>query len=123
MLLDSLEAALPLVRTSDLSNQPMARRIYSLSEGLIGEIVGIVTKAAVAAIRSGAERRSSGRQSASANDIVTWPLIDGPLSLRHSSTSCCRAGYIGLPLPMVLRLERLPVCSAWRQVCGPLRLI
>ncbi|AYG61814.1 TniB family NTP-binding protein [Rhizobium jaguaris] len=56
MLLDSLEAALPLARNSDLSNQPMARRIYSLSEGLIGEIVGIVTKAAVAAIKSGAER-------------------------------------------------------------------
>ncbi|WP_349962434.1 TniB family NTP-binding protein [Rhizobium sp. ZPR3] len=56
MLLDSLEAALPLARSSDLSNQPLARRIYSLSEGLIGEIVAIVTKAAVAAIRSGSER-------------------------------------------------------------------
>jgi len=56
MLLDSLEAALPLARSSDLSNEPLARRIYSLSEGLIGEIVAIVTKAAVAAISSGAER-------------------------------------------------------------------
>lgn len=34
----------------------MARRIFSLSEGLIGEIIAIVTKAAVAAIRSGSER-------------------------------------------------------------------
>lgn len=33
----------------------MARRIFSLSEGLIGEII-TVTKAAVAAIRSGTER-------------------------------------------------------------------
>lgn len=56
MLLDSLEAALPLVRTSDLSNEPVARGIFSLSEGLIGEIITIVTKAAVAAIRSGSER-------------------------------------------------------------------
>ncbi|MBB5574684.1 type II secretory pathway predicted ATPase ExeA [Rhizobium paranaense] len=56
MLLDSLEAALPLARSSDLSNQPLARLIYSLSEGLIGEIVAIVTKAAVAATRSGSER-------------------------------------------------------------------
>ncbi|KSV89600.1 hypothetical protein N184_27400 [Sinorhizobium sp. GL28] len=56
MLLDSLEAALPLARTSDLSNEPMARRVFSISEGLIGEIIAIVTKAAVAAIRSGSER-------------------------------------------------------------------
>lgn len=56
MLLDSLEAALPLARCSDLSSELLARRIFSLSEGLIGEIVAIVTKAAVAAIRSGAER-------------------------------------------------------------------
>jgi SpoVK/Ycf46/Vps4 family AAA+-type ATPase len=56
MLLDSLEAALPLERVSDLSNEPLARRIFGLSEGLIGETVTIVTKAAIAAIRSGAER-------------------------------------------------------------------
>lgn len=56
MLLDSLEAALPLARSSDLSREASARRIFSLSEGLIGEIVAIVTKAAIAAIRSGAER-------------------------------------------------------------------
>ncbi len=55
-LLDSLEAALPLARNSDLSDEALARRIFALSEGLIGEIVTIVTKAAVAAIRSGAER-------------------------------------------------------------------
>jgi hypothetical protein len=56
MLLDSLEAAVPLAKTSDLSDEPLARRIFSLSEGLIGEIVAIVTKASVAAIRSGTER-------------------------------------------------------------------
>jgi hypothetical protein len=56
MLLDSLEAALPIAKASDLSNEPLAHRIFSLSEGLIGEVVTIVTKAAIAAIRSGAER-------------------------------------------------------------------
>ncbi|CUX02026.1 MULTISPECIES: TniB family NTP-binding protein [Rhizobium/Agrobacterium group] len=56
MLLDSLEAALPLAKSSDLSSEPLARRIFGLAEGLIGEIIAIVTKAAVAALLSGAER-------------------------------------------------------------------
>ena len=55
-LLDSLEASMPLARASDLSNEPLAREIFQLSEGLIGEIVAIVTTAAAAAARSGAER-------------------------------------------------------------------
>ncbi|MER9070050.1 TniB family NTP-binding protein [Mesorhizobium sp. M0902] len=54
-LLDSLEAALPLAKSSDLSEEEMARKIFSLSEGLIGEVVAILTKAAVVAVRSGAE--------------------------------------------------------------------
>lgn len=55
-LLDSLEGALPLARASDLSDEPLARTVFQLSEGLIGEIVAIVSAAAVAAARSGAER-------------------------------------------------------------------
>ncbi|KUM28573.1 NTP-binding protein [Mesorhizobium loti] len=55
-LLDSLEAALPLARSSDLSDERLAREIFRLSEGLIGEIVAIVTTAAIAAVRSGTER-------------------------------------------------------------------
>lgn len=58
MLLDSLEAALPLAKSSDLSTETLARQIFSLSEGLIGEIVTIVAKAAIAAITSGTERIS-----------------------------------------------------------------
>ncbi|RWE06158.1 MAG: NTP-binding protein [Mesorhizobium sp.] len=54
-LLDSLEAALPLAKSSDLSEEEMARKIFSLSEGLIGQVVAILTKAAVVAVRSGAE--------------------------------------------------------------------
>ena len=48
-LLDSLEAALPLARASRLSDETIARAIFALSEGLIGEIVGIVTRAATEA--------------------------------------------------------------------------
>ncbi|RWI36090.1 TniB family NTP-binding protein [Mesorhizobium sp.] len=55
-LLDSFEGALPLARSSDLSDESLARKIFQLSEGLIGEIVTIVTSAAIAAARSGAER-------------------------------------------------------------------
>ncbi|GGA94587.1 hypothetical protein GCM10011491_23600 [Brucella endophytica] len=55
-LLDSLEAALPLAHASNLSEEPMARTIFQLSEGLIGEIVAIVTAAAVTTVRSGTER-------------------------------------------------------------------
>ncbi|RUW95272.1 NTP-binding protein, partial [Mesorhizobium sp. M2A.F.Ca.ET.037.01.1.1] len=39
-----------------LSDEPLARTIFQLSEGLIGEIVAIVSAAAAAAVRSGAER-------------------------------------------------------------------
>ncbi|MFC3721922.1 TniB family NTP-binding protein [Neoaquamicrobium sediminum] len=55
-LLDSLESALPLARASDLSDEPLARTIFQLSEGLIGEIVAIVSAAAAVAVRSGEER-------------------------------------------------------------------
>jgi TniB protein len=55
-LLDSFEAALPLEKPSDLSDEPTARRIFALSEGLIGEVVKLLTAAAVAVIRGGHER-------------------------------------------------------------------
>ncbi len=55
-LLDSPESALPLARRPDLSDEQLAREIFRLSEGLIGEIVAVVTAAAVAAAGSGAER-------------------------------------------------------------------
>lgn len=76
MLLDSLEGALPLAKSSDLSNEALARRIFDLSEGLIGEVVTIVTKAAIATIRSGTERISK----ASIDE-----LRHVPLSQRRSS--------------------------------------
>ncbi len=59
-LLGSLEAALPLARASRLSDETIARAIFTLSEGLIGEIVGIVTRAATEAVRNGVEQIMSG---------------------------------------------------------------
>lgn len=56
MLLDSLEASMPLERASGLSREPLAKMIHDLSEGLIGEIVDIVARAAVAAIVGGEEQ-------------------------------------------------------------------
>ena len=44
-LLDTLEAALPLGHPSDLSQESLARRVFTLSEGLIGETVRILTVA------------------------------------------------------------------------------
>lgn len=56
VLLDSLEASIPLSEPSGLSREPLARTIHGLSEGLIGEIVEIVTRAAIAAISGGEEK-------------------------------------------------------------------
>lgn len=55
-LLDGLELAMPLARPSNLSDEPIARRVFALSEALIGEIVTIVGAAAIAAIRDGSEQ-------------------------------------------------------------------
>jgi SpoVK/Ycf46/Vps4 family AAA+-type ATPase len=55
-LLDTLEAALPLAQPSELSQEALARRVFALSEGLIGETIRIVTEAAIVAIDDGGER-------------------------------------------------------------------
>ena len=44
---------------SNLSRPPLAKMIHDLSEGLIGEVVDIVTRTAVAAVESGEERITS----------------------------------------------------------------
>ncbi|HVH72464.1 MAG TPA: TniB family NTP-binding protein [Candidatus Dormibacteraeota bacterium] len=55
-LLASFECLLPLNRPSHLTQPALALKILSLSEGLIGEVSAILTKAAVKAIGSGKER-------------------------------------------------------------------
>ena len=54
-LLNTLEAVLPLRRPSSLGDPSMAQRLLAASDGILGEVVTIVTRAAVLAITSGTE--------------------------------------------------------------------
>jgi Bacterial TniB protein len=54
-LLSTLEAVLPLRRPSGLARPALAGRIFALSEGVLGEIVAVVTRAAVRAVMLGVE--------------------------------------------------------------------
>lgn len=54
-LLNTLEAVLPLRKRSDLDDPALANRIYAAGEGILGEIIAIVIRAAVEAVRSGSE--------------------------------------------------------------------
>ena len=54
-LLSTLEALLPLRRPSHLAAPVLADKILSAAEGILGEIVSIVTRAAVRAVTSGKE--------------------------------------------------------------------
>jgi len=54
-LLSTLEAILPLRHPSHLGEPLIARKILALSEGILGEILTIVTRAAVRAVATGVE--------------------------------------------------------------------
>lgn len=54
-LLMTFEQMLPLRRPSMLDDQALADRIYSMSEGYIGEISRLLVEAAVAAVKTGKE--------------------------------------------------------------------
>jgi type II secretory pathway predicted ATPase ExeA len=54
-LLSTLEALLPLRRPSHLAAPALAEKILSTAEGILGEVVSIVTRAAVRAVSSGTE--------------------------------------------------------------------
>jgi hypothetical protein len=54
-LLSTLEALLPLRKPSELAKPALAGKILSAGEGILGEIISIVTRAAVRAIASGSE--------------------------------------------------------------------
>ena len=58
-LLSTLEAVLPLRRPSGLAESTLAQKILAAAEGILGEIIAIVTRAATRAITSGAEGISS----------------------------------------------------------------
>jgi type II secretory pathway predicted ATPase ExeA len=54
-LLSTLEAVLPLRRPSHLASSTLAGRVLSVSEGILGEVVAMVTRAAVRAVIAGEE--------------------------------------------------------------------
>lgn len=54
-LLASFERLLPLRQASGLTEPALAERIYTMSEGTIGEIAGVLIMASLAAIHSGKE--------------------------------------------------------------------
>lgn len=58
-LLRTLEALLPLRRASHLARSELAGKILSAAEGILGEVVTIVTRAAVLAVTTGTEAISS----------------------------------------------------------------
>ena len=70
-LLSTLEAVLPLRRPSGLAESAMAAKILAVSEGVIGEIVATVTRAAAYAVTSGTE-------------AITPRMIDGCGFIRPS---------------------------------------
>jgi hypothetical protein len=58
-LLSTLEAVLPLRKPSHLTDPAMASRILSAAEGVLGEIIAIVIRAAVLAVNTGTETVSA----------------------------------------------------------------
>jgi Bacterial TniB protein len=56
MLLASLERMIPLKRPSNLIQPALANRLFALSEGTIGELVALLSSAAVYAVRTEKER-------------------------------------------------------------------
>lgn len=54
-LLSTLEAVLPLRKPSHLTDPAIAARILSAAEGVLGEIIAIVVRAAVKAVETGEE--------------------------------------------------------------------
>ena len=55
LLLKTLEAVLPLRRPSELAKPALANKIVSAGEGILGEVVSIVTRAAIRAVATGEE--------------------------------------------------------------------
>ena len=54
-LLRTLEALLPLRRASNLGTPALAQRVLAAAEGILGEVVAILTRAAVHAVTTGTE--------------------------------------------------------------------
>jgi hypothetical protein len=58
-LINTLEAVMPLKRPSGLSEPMIAQKLLSGSDGILGEVVAIITRAAVSALEAKEERISA----------------------------------------------------------------
>lgn len=54
-LLNALETVLPLRKPSHLKGEVLAEQILSISEGILGEVIAVIVRAAVYAVTSGEE--------------------------------------------------------------------
>lgn len=79
-LLGTLEAVLPLRRPSNLTDPALSAKILTAAEGVLGEVIAIVNRAAVLAVKKG-------RESISArliDDIRFIPLSERRRASRHA---------------------------------------
>jgi len=81
-LLSTLEAVLPLRQPSDLAAPELAAKILSAAEGILGEIVSIVTRAAVRAVSSGWPPPSTGELAG-----VCWRNGSSPNTASRASSA------------------------------------
>ena len=75
-LLSTLEALLPLRRPSNLAKPALAQKVLAAAEGIFGEVVTILTRAAVRAVTTGTE-------------AITVEMIEGSGSFTLRASPCC----------------------------------
>ncbi|WP_323809665.1 TniB family NTP-binding protein [Sphingobium baderi] len=79
-LLGTLEAVLPLRRPSNLTDPALSAKILTAAEGVLGEVVAIVNRAAVLAVKTGTEAISARL----IDDIRFIPLSERRRASRHA---------------------------------------
>lgn len=83
-LLESFESRLPLRQASNLQSPSMASMIHDLGEGYLGEVAELLMRAAVVAVKTGAER-------------IDRKILE---NLRWKTSSQRRAQARGIPPPL-----------------------
>jgi hypothetical protein len=79
-LLGTLEAALPLRRPSNLTDPALSAKILTAAEGVLGEVIAIIIRAAVLAVKTGTEAISARL----IDDIRFIPLSERRRASRHA---------------------------------------
>jgi TniB protein len=79
-LLGTLEAVLPLRRPSNLTDPALSAKILTAAEGVLGEVIAIVNRSAVLAVKTGREAISARL----IDDIRFIPLSERRRASRHA---------------------------------------